>query len=91
MAPASRWLNYICWHIVTVLLAAMAISLAFASFGRLSRDAVMLFAIFAASISVLSFAIALRGGVHPLRFPSTYLLAIVAVLDVAGLTTAHAG
>lgn len=84
LTPASRWLNYFCWHIVTVLLLIMAFALLLGAFGRASQSTARLVAVIAASISVLSVAITLRAGIPPLRFPASYLLAIVAALALAG-------
>lgn len=83
--PASRWLTYLCWHITTVLLLVMALTLALGSVGLVGRDALVVDAVMATSISVLSVVIAVRAGIPPLRFPSTYLLGGVAAAAIVGL------
>lgn len=84
ITEASRWLNYFCWHIVTILLLIMTVTLGLAAAGRTSTDTITLVAIIAASISILSVAVTVRAGIRPYRFPASYLLAIVAVLSFAG-------
>ena len=81
---ASKWLNYFCWHVVTVLLAILAAVLGAGALGQVHADAIRLVAVIAASISVTSVAVTLKAGIPPLRFPATYLLAIVAGLAAWG-------
>jgi hypothetical protein len=88
LPAASKWLNYLCWHIATILLLAMALTLASASVGWIHADAVRLLAVMAASISVLSIAVTLRAKIRPWRFPSSYLLAAVAAFSLWGITVA---
>ena len=85
ISPASRWLNYLCWHIVTILLLIITATLGLAALGRASADTVILVAVIAASSSILSVAVTLRAGIRPYRFPASYLLATVAVLSTAGI------
>jgi hypothetical protein len=89
---ASKWLNYYCWHIVSVLIAAMAAAFAAAASGALDRAVAAFghvsvlagaFAVLASALSLLSAFVARKGGVNPLRFPSTSLFAAIAVLAVA--------
>jgi hypothetical protein len=85
LTPASRWLNYMCWHMVTVVLAVMAAAFAATAAGWLSQDVAALLAAVAASFSILSIAVTLKAGIRPWRFPSSYLLASVAAAGVLGL------
>lgn len=89
---AAKWLSYYCWHIATLAIAFMAIMFAAAGTGELSRAAEIWavekivaagFALFAASLSALSVWVALKGAIHPLRFPSTSLFALIAALAAA--------
>lgn len=89
---AAKWLCYYCWHIATLAIAFMAIMLVAAGTGVLSRVAEIWgvekiiasgFALFAASLSALSVWVALKGAIHPLRFPSTGLFALIAALAAA--------
>jgi hypothetical protein len=85
ITEASRWLNYFCWHIVTVLLLIMTGVLALGAVERISTDAIAVVALIAGSISLLSIAVTLRAGIRPYRFPASYLLASVAALSLAGI------
>ncbi len=68
----------------TILLMVMTATLACAAANQISRDAVVPIAIMAFSTSILSIAITLRAGIHPLRFPPSYLLGTDAVLTSLG-------
>lgn len=85
LPKAAVWLNYFTWHIVTVHLFIMASILALGAVGRVQQDAVFLVGVFAASISVMSIAVTLKAGIHPLRFPASYLLGLTALLTFSGL------
>lgn len=85
LTRASRWLNYYCWHITTILLVAMAIVFLRAAFAAEMRETAALMTILAASNSVLCFAVALKGSVPPYRFPALTLFAVTAALGTMGL------
>lgn len=80
----SRWLNYYCWHMVSVLLFALSIAFALAAsradLWPLAAAGVLLSAVF----SLLSAAVALKGQIPPLRFPSTSLFALSAAAGLSG-------
>lgn len=86
LPPATIWLNYLCWHIVTALLAILAVALAAGASGAVSADAAALAGVIAGSIAIVSVAVTLKAGIAPLRFPASYLLGSVALLTFAGLT-----
>lgn len=86
LTRASRWLNYYCWHITTILLVAMAIVFLRAAFAEEMRETAALMTILAASNSLLCLAVALKGSVQPFRFPALTLFAVTAVLGTLGLT-----
>ncbi|WLT31863.1 hypothetical protein [Geothrix sp. PMB-07] len=82
---ASKWLNYYCWHITTVFTFAMGLGFAHVA-GHPDRPELAVFLTpLTAALSILSAAVALKGGIHPLRFPSTSLFAAVALLGFLGL------
>lgn len=83
---ATVWLNYFTWHIVTVHLAIYTAVLAAGAAGMVHRDAILLVAILAASVSVTSIAVTLKAGISPLRFPASYLLAVTSALSFWGAT-----
>ena len=83
---AAKWLAYYCWHIASAAILFMGAAfarLAVASDGAAPRDAVVGLAAFAAALSALSVWTAAKGGIAPLRFPSTSLFALVAALGAA--------
>ena len=82
---ASKWLNYYCWHIATILLLAMSVGFSYVAL-RPDRPelAIFLFTL-SAALSALSAAVALKGGINPLRFPSTSLFAAIAALGASAL------
>jgi hypothetical protein len=82
---ASKWLNYYCWHIVTLLLIFMSGAFAFAALDPQRPDVAVFASALAVPLCVLSVAVALRAGIPPLRFPSTTLFAIIAALGWAGI------
>lgn len=83
LPPASKWLNYYCWHITTVLLAAMAIAFAATALDARYAAFPLLFGPLALCLAGLSAAIAIKAGMAPLRLPSTSLFALTGGLGVA--------
>jgi hypothetical protein len=75
---ATKWLAYYCWHIVTLLLLALAAAFAATATGLLSPNAALGLSTFCATCSLLSIVVALRGKIAPWRFPSTTLFAMTA-------------
>lgn len=78
----SKWLNYYCWHVTTVLIAFMAGGFLWLAFDPHLPSLVFLGAL-AFALSVLSAAVALKAGIGPLRFPSTSLFAAIAIICMA--------
>ena len=87
LPKAAKWLAYYCWHITTVLLAAMATAYAYAAWSGEARDLTIGVTILALLLSVLSAGVAMRGRINPFRFPSTSLFAVTACLGGGGLFT----
>lgn len=85
LPKATIWLNYFCWHIVTLTLLVSAAVLGCVAIGLLHRDAGLVVAIIASCISVLSVVVTLRAGIPIHRFPASYLLGSTAVLAFWGL------
>jgi hypothetical protein len=81
---AAKWLAYCCWHIVTLLLLAMAVAFGAAATGSLAGYAALGLAAFCAACSLLCVAVALKAGIAPWRFPAPTLFAIVAAFGFAG-------
>lgn len=84
LPKATIWLNYFTWHIVTVHLAVFSVVLACGAFGSIHRDALLLVSVLAACVAATSVAVTLKAGIHPLRFPASYLLGITAGLSFWG-------
>ncbi|MFN9355260.1 MAG: hypothetical protein ACK55V_04190 [Alphaproteobacteria bacterium] len=81
---ASKWLNYYCWHLVTLTILALGLALAWSAHsGR--TDLAVFAVLLSAAFSCLSIAVAIAGGIHPLRFPSTTLFALITLTGSAGL------
>ena len=85
LTPASRWLNYYCWHITTVLLLYMTGGFAWAALRAEAWPVAWFLTALAPALSLLSVGIALRGGVNPIRFPSTTLFALTFLAGASGV------
>ncbi len=82
---AARWLNYYCWHITTVLLVYMTGGFAWAALSPQGLSVAWFLTALAPALSVLSVGVALRGGVNPIRFPSTTLFALIFIAAAIGV------
>lgn len=85
LPPASKWLNYYCWHVTTVLTFSMGWGYAYVALRPDRPELAVVLTAVAAALSVLSAAVARKARIHPLRFPSTSLFAATAVLGLVGL------
>lgn len=86
LPPASKWLNYYCWHITTVFIFAMSGGYAYVALHPDRPELAVFLTIVSAALSILSAAVAIKGKINPLRFPSTSLFAAIALLGLAGLS-----
>ncbi|WP_291837798.1 hypothetical protein [Brevundimonas sp.] len=86
---ASCWLNYMTWHMVTVLLLVMALGYGVAAVRPGSADVAILLTLVAVILSPLSIWVAMKGGIAPWRFPSSWLFALIAIAAGWGLFAAH--
>jgi hypothetical protein len=82
---ASRWLNYMTWHMVTVLLVVMAAGYGWAAVVPSATDVAMLLTILAAMLSPLAVWVALKGGIAPWRFPASWLFALIVLASLWGV------
>jgi hypothetical protein len=85
LPEASKWLNYYCWHITTIYTLFMGGAYAFVAIHPDRPELVIFLTFLNAALSLLSVAVALKGGINPFRFPSTSLFASVALLGLLGL------
>ncbi len=76
--------SYYCWHLVTILLLAMSISLAYAA-RTPNRALVVLMLALAASFCLLSLAIVATFRVKPHRMPQWMFFLAIAILLSLGL------
>ena len=77
---ASKWLNYYCWHITTIQIFAMAYAFAHMVITGPNIELAVFVSSLALLNAVLSAAVALKGRINPLRFPSTSLFTVTAGL-----------
>lgn len=73
---AAKWLAYYCWHIATVLLAFTALGFLAEGIWPSDKRLSIFLTITCFATSALSVYVARKGEIHPLRFPSTSLLAL---------------
>lgn len=85
LPKASKWLNYYCWHIATIYTFVMGGAYAYAALNPEKIELVVLVSILNVSFSILSAVVAMKGNIHPLRFPSTSLFATVSILGILSL------
>ena len=83
LPKAAKWLAYYCWHIVTMLLLALALAFGASAAGAFPREAALGLSAFCAACSLLSIVVALKGRIAPWRFPSTTLFAVTAAFGLA--------
>ncbi|MBL4620750.1 MAG: hypothetical protein JKX88_11710 [Marinicaulis sp.] len=87
LPPESKWLNYYCWHITSVMIAFVCAAFIWLGASHPQPPMVILLSSLTASLALLSVGVALKGGVHPLRLPSTTLFAAISALGWAALFT----
>lgn len=76
---ASKWLNYYCWHIVTLYLFLMGGAYAYVAWCPDRPELVVFLTLQNTLLSILSILVAIKGKINPLRFPSTTLFALVSL------------
>lgn len=84
LTPASLWLNYYCWHIVTALLLVMSAGFGWAAAHPDAHDVAALLTVMAAIFSPLCVWVAIKGGIAPWRFPASWLFALVTAAGLWG-------
>lgn len=87
LPPESKWLNYYCWHITTVLLAYMAVGFAAAAWSATYAIYLVFLAPLALTLSALSAWVAIKGGIAPWRLPSTSMFALTGLLGLGAALT----
>ncbi len=84
LTPASLWLNYFTWHMVTVMLLFMTAGFGVATYYPGALAAGVLLTLMAATFSPLCIWVALKGGISPWRFPASWLFALIALAAFLG-------
>lgn len=88
LPKASKWLNYYCWHVTTIFTFAMGGGYAYVALHPERPELVVFLTVVTAASSILSAVVAIKGRIHPLKFPSTSLFALVSLLGFLGLISA---
>lgn len=79
---ASKWLNYYCWHVTSVFILVLGGAFAYSTRRPEHPDLAVFASALALTLAILSAIVAAMGHIHPLRFPSTALFALTAILGL---------
>lgn len=82
---ASKWLSYYCWHIATILIAAIGVAFAYCALRPDRIELAIGAAVVSAMLAALSTLVGMRARINPLRFPSTSLFTLLAALGFLAL------
>lgn len=82
LPKASKWLNYYCWHIVTIYLLLMGVGYAFVALHPDKPELVVFLTILNVHFAILSAVVAQKGKINPLRFPSTTLFTLLSLVGI---------
>ena len=82
---ASKWLNYYCWHIVTLYLLLIGGGYAYVALHPERPELVVFLTILNSSFAILSVLVARKGKINPLRFPSTTLFSLLSLSGICWL------
>ncbi len=85
LPAASKWLNYYCWHVTTILIAYLALAFGLLALTGGNGPAILILSSLTSCLSVLSAVVALKGGISPLRFPSTSLFGAISIFGWGAL------
>lgn len=83
--PVPKYVHYYCWHLVTMLLAAMAVGFGLAAVYPESREMAVLMTVLASLFSLWSLALVLWKRQRPLQMPQWALFAPVSIFGILGL------
>jgi hypothetical protein len=85
LPKASKWLNYFCWHMVTMYNFTIGGAYAYVALHPTKLELVFFLTVLNSGFAILSAAVAVKGKIHPLRFPSTSLFCILSILGIFSL------
>lgn len=83
--PVPKFTQYYCWHLVTIVLAAMAAAYGFAAIDPSARDLAAFVTFLAAAFSVFGLILAPAKGQKYKHMPQGWLFVPVTALGVIGL------
>lgn len=83
--PVPKYVHYYCWHMVTIVLAAMAVSFGRAAVVPEASDLAALMTTLASGFTIWSLGLVLWKRQKPLHMPQWALFAPVAICGVLGL------
>jgi hypothetical protein len=86
LARIPRLTTYYCWHMVSILLLAMAIALGWAAW-HANPPLVLLLVLLAAAFAVLSLGLVVAFRVSPWHLPQWLFFVLIALLGAVGLAT----
>lgn len=84
LPPESKWLNYYCWHIATLVIAFLVIGFGWLAIHANSASTLYLTAL-SGLLSFLSAGVAFKANIPVWKFPSTSLFAVIGVLGALSL------
>ena len=85
LPKASKWLNYFCWHVVTIYTLLMGGAYAYVALNPERPELVVFVTILNFAFAILSAVVAVKGDINPLRFPSTSLFGSLSLLGILSL------
>lgn len=86
LPKASKWLNYYCWHIVTIYLLFIGGAYAYVALNPDKPELVVFLSILNIHFAILSVIVARKGKINPLRFPSTTLFTLLSISGFSWLS-----
>lgn len=78
LTPPSRWLMFLCWHAVSLLLVALAAAFGWLAWSGELRAVGLVLSIFVASLALLTLYVSRRAGFNPLKIPPFVLFSLMA-------------
>lgn len=82
---ASKWLNFYCWHMVTIYLFIMGGGYVFVALHQERPELVVFLTILNTNFAILSVIVAIKGKIKPLHFPSTTLFTLLSLVGISWL------
>lgn len=79
MPPPARWLMFLCWHAVSIVLVALAAGFAWAAWTGEGRDVGIGLTVLAGLLATLTFFVARRARFNPLKLPPFVLFSLMAL------------